>query len=176
MPLLERKWPWEKASEVLAWLLRAWGAEDPILRFVSLFIPLDCIIPGMPHSKDAWEQTRSELLALIQKQSQAEECDQLINFVTELRFQSPSIVSRFEVWATQAALPGWTQDIAAFKQFQKMRNLLVHAGRKGFESRITVGEKDVRTLEDITERYVSLALFGDANVYQSRKRPTLQEN
>jgi hypothetical protein len=45
MPLLERKWTWEKASEILAWLLRAWGAEDPILRFVSLFIPLDCVIP-----------------------------------------------------------------------------------------------------------------------------------
>jgi predicted fused transcriptional regulator/phosphomethylpyrimidine kinase len=108
-------------------------------------------------------------------QSQAEDRDQLANFVTELRFQSPSIISRFETWAAQAALPGWAQDVAAFKQFQKMRNSLVHAGRKGFEPRVTVGKKDVRTLEDITERYVSLALFGDANIYQSRKRPTLQK-
>jgi len=175
MPLLERKWTWEKASEILAWLLRAWGAEDPILRFVSLFIPLDCVIPGMPRSKDDWEQRRRDLLSLIQMQSQAEDRDQLANFVTELRFQSPSIISRFETWAAQAALPGWAQDVAAFKQFQKMRNSLVHAGRKGFEPRVTVGKKDVRTLEDITERYVSLALFGDANVYQSRKRPTVQK-
>jgi hypothetical protein len=121
MPLLERKWTWEKASEILAWLLRAWGAEDPILRFVSLFIPLDCVIPGMPPSKDDWEQRRRELLSLIQMQSQAEDRDQLANFVTELRFQSPSIISRFETWAAQAALPGWAQDVAAFKQFQKMR-------------------------------------------------------
>jgi len=43
---------------------------------------------------------------------------------------------------------------------------LVHAGNRRVKSRIAVAADDVRTLEDIAARYVSLALFGDANVYQ----------
>jgi hypothetical protein len=171
IPQLKRRWTWEKAADILAWLLRAWAAEDSVLRFVSLFIPLECVIPNvLPGEKNAWEQERSALLALIQKERQTNEPSKLSNFVAELRFPSPSIVSRFEKWAAQAALPGWAEDITAFKEFQKMRNLLVHAGQKGIEYRVTVGAKEVRTLEDIAERYVSLALFGDADVYQSRKR------
>lgn len=47
MPKLLAKWTWQKASEILAWLLRAWSAEDSVLRFVSLFIPLECVIPNL---------------------------------------------------------------------------------------------------------------------------------
>lgn len=175
MPQLKGKWTLEKAAEILAWLLRAWAAEDPVVRFVSLFIPLECVVPNVPPAeKNAWDQDRRTLLALVHREPTTNEISKLTNFVAKLRFPPPSIVSRFETWATEAAMLGWEEDIAAFKQFQKMRNLLVHAGRKVIDPRITVGANDVRTLEDIAERYVSLALFGDADVYQSRKRSASQ--
>jgi hypothetical protein len=167
MPTLRRGWTWEKAAEVLAWLLRAWAAEDPVLEFVSLFIPLECVIPELPIvGKGAWDQKRSAVLAIIEKEASAQDRNELSNFLADLRSTPPPLASRFKKWATDAALPGWEQDVAAFAQFNRMRNLLVHAGNRRVKSRITVAADDVRTLEDIAARYVSLALFGDANVYQ----------
>jgi hypothetical protein len=167
MPELRREWPWEKAAEVLAWLLRAWAAEDPVLEFVSLFIPLERVIPELPIAqKDAWDQKRSDILAIIEREAAAEDRHKLSKFLIDLRPLPPPLASRFKKWAAGAALPGWEQDVAAFEQFNKMRNLLVHAGNRRVKSRITVAADDVRTLEDIAARYVSLALFGDADVYQ----------
>jgi len=167
MPTLRRGRTWEKAAEVLAWLLRAWAAEDPVLEFVSLFIPLERVIPELPPmGKDAWDQKRSAILAIIEKEASAQDRNELSKFLTDLRSPPSPLASRFKRWATDAALPGWEQDIVAFTQFNKMRNLLVHAGNRRVKSHITVAADDVRTLEDMAARYVSLALFGDANVYQ----------
>jgi hypothetical protein len=136
---------------------------------VSLFIPLECVIPNVsPADKLAWEQKKEALLAMLQ--IAGPNVEELLKFVAGIRPPPPSLAFRFERWATRAALPGWQEDVTAFNQFAKMRNLLVHAGKKGVKSRVTVNQKDVRTLEDITVRYASLALFGDANVYVSRKR------
>ena len=100
--------------------------------------------------------------------------EDLSRFVTGL-LVSPPLAERFANWAAKAALPGWKNDVAAFRRFYKMRNSLVHQGQAGVEFRVTVEPEDVRTLEDIAERYVSLALFGDANVYQSKQRPLRRE-
>lgn len=120
--------------------------------------------------KDAWDQKRSAVLAIIEKEAAAQDRNELSKFLTDLRPPPLPLASRFKKWATDAALPEWEHDVAAFTQFNKMRNLLVHAGKKGVKSRVTVAADDVRTLEDIAARYVSLALFGDANVYQIPKR------
>jgi hypothetical protein len=177
IPKLKRAWPPEKAAEIFAWLLRAWAAEDSVLEFVSLFIPLELIIPNLPSpERNAWEQQRTALLDLIGKKSRSQELRELRHFVAKIQVPPPSLASRFENWAGRAALPGWREDVAAFRKFQRMRNSLVHAGEKPLKSRIAVGENDVRTLEDIAERYISLALFGDANIYESRKRSFMASN
>jgi len=171
IPRLTTGWTLERASKVLAWLLRAWSAEDAVLRFVSLFIPLECVIPNLPvGEKVDWDQKRKALIAVLQSQNPTTQVSVLLEFVTALSPPPPPLALRFAEWATRAALPGWKEDITAFNQFIKMRNLLVHAGKESVESRVIVNQNDVRTLEDITERYISLALFGDANVYVSRKR------
>jgi hypothetical protein len=171
IPRLKRTWPPEKAAEILAWLLRAWAAEDSVLEFVSLFIPLERVTPNLPSTENSsWEQKRRALIALIEKKAGNQDLLELRHFIAEIQAPSPSLASRFENWARRAALPGWKEDVAAFKEFQRMRNSLVHAGKKGVKSHVTVRENDVRTLEDIAERYISFALFGDANVYESRKR------
>jgi len=165
MPTLRRGRTWEKAAEVLSWLLRAWAADDPVLEFVSLFIPLERVIPELPiMGKDRWDQKRRAILAIIEKEASVQDRSELSKFLTDLRSPSPSLAARFKKWATDAALPGWEQDVMAFTQFNKMRNLLVHTGNRRVKSHITVAADDVRTLEDIAARYVSLALFGDANV------------
>ena len=176
IPQLQTTWTWKKAGSVLAWLLRAWSAEDPILEFVSLFVPLERIIPESPQesNESSWDQKKSALLAIIEKETEIQNRDDLSKFVANLRPPPPPLTLRFEKWAAAKALPGWEKDIEAFKRFQRMRNLLVHAGKSDMAFRVTVEANDVRTLEDITERYVSLALFGDANVYQSPKRSPQQ--
>jgi hypothetical protein len=171
MPRIEERWTWERAAEVLAWLLRAWAAEDPVLKFVSSFIPLECIIPSPPiEGGDSWELRRKAVLAIVGREV-AQNRDDLLEFVNGLQPPSPALASRFGKWAAGASLPGWQQDVAAFKKFQRMRNQLVHAGKRGFEPRVSVGADDVRALEDITERYVNLALFGDTSIYQRPERP-----
>jgi hypothetical protein len=47
-----------------------------------------------------------------------------------------------------------------------MRNSLLHAGKTAIDA------NDLRKLEGITAKYVSLALFGDVNVFQMPKRAT----
>ena len=89
----------------------------------------------------------------------------MVNFLNGLQKPSPSISKGFEKLAKDSKLPGWEQDIIAFNKFNRMRNDLVHAG-KTVESKISVTENEVRTLEDITAKYVSYALYGDAKIYQ----------
>ena len=169
---------WERASEVLAWLLRAWAAKDSVLKFVSLFIPLECVIPAVPKKElNEWEwmKKRQAIFSLVKKHPEEQDREDLSRFITGLLI-SPPLAERFANWANKAALPGWKNDVAAFRRFYKMRNSLVHRGQPGVEFRVTVEPGDVRTLEDIAERYVSLALFGDATVYQSKKRPSRRES
>lgn len=171
MPKLRRGWTWERAAEVLAWLLRAWAAEDPVSEFVSLFIPLECVIPRLPIAENnPWDQKQRAVLAIIEAEAAAQKRNELSKFVTDMRPPPPSLASRFQKWATDAALPGWEIDVATFPRFNKVRNSLLHAGKTGAKLRIAVRADDIRTLEDIAARYVSLALFGDAHVYQMPKR------
>lgn len=161
---------WQRASEVLAWLLRAWSTTDPVQRFVSLFIPLECVIPAIPKSElsaSEWGKRRTVLIAMVKANTDKSHRASLLAMIKV----SPPLNLRFTRWATKAALQGWEKDVAAFERFYEMRNGLVHRGLSGVELRVTLEPEDVRSLEDITERYVSLGLFGEANVYQSIVRP-----
>jgi hypothetical protein len=176
---LQPGWTLEKAGEVLGWVLRGWGTRDPVLKFVSLFISLECAIPGPPEApalpeptdpRTSWEENKSDLLTLVSGGGQQNRT-RLLAFVSGLRAPAPSLASRFEMWAAKGGLRGWESDVAAFRRFNRMRNALLHEGEADIKEKVEVGAVDVRTLEDIVERYVSVALFGDANVYQSAKRP-----
>lgn len=172
-PQPRHNWPWRTSADVLAWLLRAWAAEDPIQRFVSLFIPLECVIPAIPENvliDSEWGRQRKELLTLVKEYANEQQRKSLSKMIKGT-LVSPPLVERFTNWARTAALPGWESDIAAFRRFYQMRNHLVHRGKSDVELRVMLEPKDVRTLEDITERYISLALFGDADVYPSATRP-----
>ena len=171
LPNLVRGWKVDKASEILAWLLRAWVTEDSALKFVSLFTALECVIPSLKEENNLnkLKKNRKKILSLVKEHVNGQEQRELIKLVSGFQISAPSLANRFEKWASIAELPGWESDILAFKRFSRMRNFLLHAGEEIFELKINITPNDVRTLEDLTERYVSLALFGDAKVYKSKR-------
>jgi len=57
---------WTRASDTFSWLLKAWQAQDEVLKFVSLFTPLEMVIPALPDSKTAeWYLKREKIAQLI---------------------------------------------------------------------------------------------------------------
>jgi len=159
-----------KVGSIMHWLLRAWREPDAISKFMYLFVPLEAILQS---SAELVAESREELEALeaVVRGSNVQNQDELLGFLERAKTKfGPTLTSRFEKFASHAAIPGWELDIKAFKKFNRMRNLLLHAGDKNVQSHINF-EENTRTLEDLVERYVAVALFGTPYVYQSRWRP-----
>ena len=53
--------------------------------------------------------------------------------------------------------------------------MLVHGSDTNVKHKLTIGKEEVRTLQDLVERYVNYCLFRDNNVYRSRWRPCIGE-
>ncbi len=158
------------AGSILHWLLKAWKESDSISRFMYLFIPLESL---MQFIEEQPSDSTSELeeIEIIVKSCNATNKDKLLQFIKNAKTRfGPTLNSRFEAFARSAAIPGWELDVQAFKKFNRMRNLLLHAGKKNVRSHINFDE-NTRTLEDLVERYISFALTGSAEVYPSRWRP-----
>lgn len=159
-----------KNGAILHWLLRAWRERDIISKFMYLFIPLEAILPSTAEiTSDA--KANMESLESIVRSSNTHNMESLLSFLDRAKNKfGPTLNSRFEEFARRAAIPGWELDVKAFKKYNRMRNLLLHAGNRNVQSHINL-EENTRTLEDLVERYVSLALLGSADIYQSRWRP-----
>lgn len=150
--------------------LRAWRERDPAAKFLYLFIPLEAILPS--NNELAAESIMElESLEALVRNSEATDKDNLLAFLSAAKTKfAPTLSARFEDFARRAAIPGWELDVQAFRKFNRMRNLLLHAGDKKVRSHINF-EDNSRTLEDLVERYVSVALLGTPDVYQTRHRP-----
>ena len=79
----------------------------------------------------------------------------------------PSLLARFTALAALFALDGWEQDVESLGVLNTRRNAMVHRGARQVTTHVAVSDEEVRTLEDIVERYISLACYGDANVYRT---------
>jgi hypothetical protein len=155
---------------VLYWLLKAWREKDAISKFMYLFIPLEAVLPG---TRDETTEVEKELstLAEIVRSSDATNKDHLLGFLDRARARfGPTLNARFEKFAREAAIPGWEADVKAFKKFNRMRNVLLHSGSRHVRSHVHF-EETTRTLEDLVERYVSVALLRTSDVYLSNWRP-----
>jgi hypothetical protein len=155
------------AGSVLHWLLRAWTERDPISRFLALFVPLEMILEGFSRPvAPEWEALRQ--LAATHGGDQVQG---LLDFIDKRKaFDRPSLNDRFEALARESGHQGWESDLAAFRKFNRLRNDLMHRGDPSVSFRITVGQDEVRQMDDLVERYVSLRFFGDMRVYTSRFR------
>jgi hypothetical protein len=159
-----------EGGAVLHWLLRAWREQDIISRFMFFFIPLEAILQS---NAELAADSLADLEAIERIVTASSDHDKgaLLEFIKRAKTKfSPSLNARFEDYARQAAIPGWELDVKAFKNFNRMRNLLLHAGNKDVRSHIYF-EQNTRTLEDLVERYVSIALLGTPDVFQSKWRP-----
>ncbi|HUV63084.1 MAG TPA: hypothetical protein VMW24_04245 [Sedimentisphaerales bacterium] len=162
-----------KHSLVFHWLLRAWHERDNLHTFIALFIPLETLLTTVTESKMSTEDKHraKSIRMLLRKHAGNRSGDLLSFFDTIVGRIGPTLDERFEDLARTAKLPGWEADIEAFKRFKRMRNTLLHGSDKDVQQRLSVGQEEVRTLEDLVERYVNYALFRDNNVYRSRWRP-----
>ncbi|MBU2509785.1 hypothetical protein KJ966_00530 [bacterium] len=164
-----------KGGSIFHWLIKAWQETDPATKFVYLFIPLEGILQSNSDiSNDATENI--SLLEDIVKCTESEHKERLMEFLklTKQKF-GPNLNMRFEQFAKQNAIPGWEADVKAFKKFNRMRNLLVHAGKKEVQMNLDIKE-ETRTLEDLVERYLGVTFLRSHDVYQSRWRPIRNDN
>lgn len=165
-------------SKALEWLLRAWVEHDPVSKFTFLFIALEVVLGKVSKVEDPLSESVSRIKSLIES-CVAETKDQDIRYfekaIRAYERQPMSLGDRFEAMAQDAKMSGWENDIIAFRKFNRIRNSLVHQGDSNLDLQVPVSEDEVRQLEDLAERYVSLALFGDGRVYTSQYRPTFKE-
>lgn len=154
----------DTARRVLTWLLRAWGEADTTTKFLALFIPLEMILEGVFSQTDKWSASITNIRELVQTYG-AEQRDSLLTFLGQLNPPPPTLGSRFETLAKAAGMPEWELDATALRRFNRMRNDLLHRGDPPVSLKVSVGESDTRTLQDIVERYVNYVLFGDDKVY-----------
>jgi hypothetical protein len=165
----ERK-HYDNASRILQWLLRAWRERDQVDKFLYLFIPLECVL-GSSGEMDEEAISNISILQGIVETSEHSAKKTLLSFLDRVQTKfGPTLSSRFEFFAKSKKIEGWEDDVKAFKKFNRMRNLILHAGRSKAQHHLKIKGQTV-TLEDLVERYVSMALFGSTDVYQSRWRP-----
>lgn len=158
-------------ARVLHWLIRAWPERDTISKFMFLFIPIEIILEA--HSGKVQEGATEQADAVRQLIGThgGEKQSQLLEFFNSvMERQGPSLQARFEEMASEAQLNGWQRDVKAFKLFNRVRNDLLHRGDPEVKMLVSVGQEEVRQLEDLVERYVCYVLFRDERVYQSRWR------
>ena len=118
------------------------------------------------------DKHRAKSIRMLIKKHAGERSEELHCFFDRLvQHSRPGLNKSFADLAKVAKLPGWEADIEAFPKFNHMRNILLHGADKEIQQNVTVGEKEVRTLSDLVERYVNYFFFKDNNVYRSRWRP-----
>jgi len=158
------------ASRVLQWLIRAWRERDHVAKFLYLFIPLECILESTEETSEETRANLAILQELVHKSTNANKA-LLLTFLKRIESKfPPTLSSRFEALAKAKGIKGWEADVKAFRKFNRTRNLLLHTGHKGVQTHLNIGE-ETRTLEDLVERYVAIAVFGSPDVYPSRWRP-----
>lgn len=161
------------ASAALDWLQDSWRAREPEMTFLALFTALETLLnlqPSPPSHKAATAEYR-KIRKLIKAHAAKDEAEGLVrvfNALTEK--QKPSLRARFEHLASTVKVDGWEDDVKAFESFNRIRNDLVHRGQKAVSLVCSVSEDEVRGLEDLAERYISLGIFGDTRVYHHRFR------
>jgi hypothetical protein len=156
---------------VLRWLMRAWAERDTVNKFIALFVPLEMVLTGVNTPQTGLKERARKVRRLIKAHAEKDR-NELLAFVDSLvERQRPTLEGRFELLAEEAQSPGWQSDVMAFRQFNSIRNGLLHRGKHNVRLQVSVTEDEVRSLEDMVERYVNFALFRDTAVYKTRWRP-----
>ena len=152
-------------GRILGWLQKAWAEDEPVTRFLWFFIPLECVLGSVSIEN----RTRAEACKSIRKLIKEHAGDQkqqllgIFNKITEsLR---PSLEERFAAFARSSQCESCEADILAFRRFNRLRNGLLHRGEPKVQLHVEDPDTEqVGGIQDIAERYISKAVFGDFNV------------
>jgi hypothetical protein len=160
-----------ESSECLSWLLRGWGAEDYVLRFISFFTALESILPGYKHFKNTavFYDTRQKILHLIANSNLNRIDPDLYLFYDPPRV---NFVKRFEKMLEQHNITNAEKDIVDFKRYYKLRNGLLHKGDASIDASPHVGNELLKEFETFVQKYVRRLLYGkvkDVTPNQSKK-------
>ncbi|MGH2585345.1 MAG: hypothetical protein ACRDJE_10575, partial [Dehalococcoidia bacterium] len=152
------------AGAVLFWLMRAWAERDLVGEFIALFVPLEMVINVHAKLPMGPAKERARVMRKLLREHAGERRDELIAFVNTLAgSHRPSLENRFAWLASAWALDGWHSHVMAFSQFNRLRNGLLHRGEAKVRLHVSVGQDEVAALDDLVERDVNRALFGDAS-------------
>lgn len=169
---------WRHHALALRWLTRARSEPDPVIKFVSLFVPLEMILAGHKIVQTEGQVRLGRAIRkIIDKYGGAEKA-QLIDFLDKKlqRFsERPSLEERFENYATDTGLPDFESDIRAFAEYNSTRNKIVHEGQIDVRLQLADAKRELPGLEDLAEKYVSFAVFGDDEVYVNARRRVMAE-
>lgn len=160
-----------EAGRILGWLQRAWAEFDFLNKFLWLFIPIECILAGVRTDNTEQVAQSKAIRRLIRQHATAEKKELLALFNRMAERFRPSLEDRFAILAASSGSPSSEADVEAFREFNRIRNALIHRGETKVKLHVKDPDKEeVSALQDIAERYVSYALFGDFRVYNSRGR------
>jgi hypothetical protein len=168
---LNHKRALSKSSECLSWLLRGWGAEDYVLRFISFFTALESILPGYPHFTNTSEfyETRQKLFDLVGNSALKEIDHDLYLFREPPRVE---LAKRFKKLLEQNKFEEVEKDVADFKKYCKIRNELLHKGDPAIDSTPHVDNDILKEFEIFVLKHVRILLYGkmkDVTPNYSRK-------
>lgn len=148
------------AATALHWLCRAWRERDNVNSFVSLFIPLEVILSGQSTSHEDPTKSKADEIRKLIEDGGSKNSKNLLGFFDNLmRAQSPSLNQRFERLAREAALPGLENDIEAFKKFNKIRNGLLHRGKRDIQLSVLITGDDTKSLDQLVQKYLKWFFF-----------------
>jgi hypothetical protein len=154
----------QQGAVPLGWLLRAWAERTSVFEFMALFVALEVVVNWYdPDEEDQTQQQKKtqaakRIRSILKKYGGADN-QELIDYFNELRAkEKPTLVSRFTTLAKKAQMPNWEKDVAAFSQFNQVRNDIVHRGRQHVSFFVEISPEEVHELEKFAKRYIRWAL------------------
>ena len=159
---LEKTRKVQKATDCLSWLLRGWSAEDYVLRFISFFAALEFVMPAINRADSKiFYDIRTKLLSLINESDLQHELTPENHDLFLFKHPPPvSLIDRFKELAAKAKLNNWEKDIEEFKEYNSIRNAILHRGDPAIAKQPHVDNKILKSFEVLAQKYIRYILYG----------------
>lgn len=153
----------------LNWLLRAWNEDNEITKFLCLFIPFEVLLKGDKATPEPIPYEAEIIRKLIDESENRESSRFYFEKLLTYHKRPPSLATRFESLAEQAAFKSYEDDVKSFRKFNDLRNGLMHRGNQDvnfYAFADKIDKEKNQHLQDLAERYVNWAIFRDQKLYK----------
>lgn len=152
----------QKATECLSWLLRGWGADDYVLRFISFFAALESVMPNIERiDTKVFDEVRAKLILIIKGSSLKHDLTTENYDLFLFKHLPPvSLMDRFTKLASKAKLDNWQKDIEDFRDYNNIRNGILHRGDSRIAREPHVDNNKLKDFEALTQKYIRCVLYG----------------